>query len=77
MDAWPERSRSFILTVSADNTVAGQFDADISCQSTTQEYDMRIHEETGNARVNGGNENGKVLRGKIFRSVLCRRMDIG
>ena len=64
MNAWPERSRSFILTVSADNTVAGQFEADISCQSTNQEYDMRIHEETGNARVNGGNENGKVLRGK-------------
>lgn len=64
MDAWPERSRSFILTVSADNTVAGQFAADISCQSTNQEYDMRIHEETGNARVNGGNENGQVLRGK-------------
>ena len=64
MNAWPERSRSFILTVSADNTVAGQFDADISCQSTNQEYNMRIHEETGNARVNGGNENGKVLRGK-------------
>lgn len=64
MDAWPERSRSFILTVSADNTVAGQFEADISCQSTNQEYNMRIHEETGNARVNGGNENGKVSRGK-------------
>ena len=64
MNAWPERSRSFILTVSADNTVAGQFDADISCQSTNQEYDMRIHEETGNARVNGGNENGQVSRGK-------------
>lgn len=64
MNAWPERSRSFILTVSADNTVAGQFAADISCQSTNQEYDMRIHEETGNARVNGGNENGQVLRGK-------------
>lgn len=64
MNAWPERSRSFILTVSADDTVAGQFDADISCQSTIQEYNMRIHEETGNARVNGGNENGKVLRGK-------------
>lgn len=66
MNAWPERSRSFILTVSADETVAGQFAADISisCQSTIQEYNMRIHEETGNARVNGGNENGKVLRGK-------------
>ena len=65
MDAWPERSRSFILTVSAGNTVVGQFEADISisCQSTIQEYNMRIHEETGNARVNG-NESGKVLRGK-------------
>ena len=49
MDAWPERSRSFILTVSADKTVVGQLDADISCQSTIQEYDMRLHEETGNA----------------------------
>lgn len=63
MNAWPERSRSFILTVSADETVVGQFDADISCQSTNQEYDMRIHEETGNARVNG-NESGQVSRGK-------------
>ena len=63
MDAWPERSRSFILTVSADETVAGQFDADISCQSAIQEYDMRIHEETGNARVSG-NGSGKVSRGK-------------
>ena len=63
MDAWPERSRSFILTVSADNTVVGQFDADISCQSTVQEYNTRIHEETGNARVNG-NESGQVSRGK-------------
>ena len=63
MNAWPERSRSFILTVSADNTVVGQFDADISCQSTVQEYGMRIHEETGNARVNG-NESGQVSRGK-------------
>ena len=63
MNAWPERSRSFILTVSADNTVVGQFDADISCQSTNQEYNMRIHEETENARVNG-NESGQVSRGK-------------
>ena len=63
MDEWPERSRSFILTVSADNTVVGQFDADISCQSTVQEYNTRIHEETGNARVNG-NESGQVSRGK-------------
>lgn len=63
MNAWPERSRSFILTVSADETVVGQFAADISCQSTNQEYDMRIHEETGNARVNG-NESGQVSRGK-------------
>ena len=63
MNAWPERSRSFILTVSADNTVVGQFDADISCQSTNQEYDMRIHEETGNARVTG-NESDKVSCGK-------------
>lgn len=63
MNAWPERSRSFILTVSADDTVVGQFDADISCQSTVQEYNMRIHEETGNARVNG-NESGQVSRGK-------------
>ena len=63
MNAWPERSRSFILTVSADNTVAGQFEADISCQSTNQAYDMLIHEKTGNARVTG-NESGQVLRGK-------------
>ena len=63
MNAWPERSRSFILTVSADNTVVGQLDADISCQSAMQEYNMRIHEETGNARVNG-NESGQVSRGK-------------
>ena len=63
MGAWPERSRSFILTVSADKTVVGQFEADISCQSTVQEYNTRIHEETGNARVNG-NESGQVSRGK-------------
>lgn len=63
MNAWPERSRSFILTVSADETVVGQFAADISCKSTVQEYNMRIHEETGNARVNG-NESGQVSRGK-------------
>ena len=63
MNAWPERSRSFILTVSADKMVAGQFEADISCQSTNQEYDMRIREETGNARVTG-NESGQVSRGK-------------
>lgn len=63
MNAWPERSRSFILTVSADETVAGQFDADISCQSTNQAYDMLIHEKTGNARVTG-NESGQVSRGK-------------
>lgn len=63
MNAWPERSRSFILTVSADNTVVGQFEADISCQSTNQAYDMLIHEKTGNARVTG-NESGQVLRGK-------------
>lgn len=63
MDAWPERSRSFILTVSADKAISEQFDAQISCQSTLQEYDMRIHEETGNARVNG-NESSKVSRGK-------------
>ena len=63
MNAWPERSRSFILTVSADETVVGQFAADISCKSTNQEYNMRIHEETGNARVNG-NESGQVSRGK-------------
>lgn len=63
MNAWPERSRSFILTVSADEMVVGQFAADISCKSTVQEYNMRIHEETGNARVNG-NESGQVSRGK-------------
>ena len=63
MNAWPERSRSFILTVSADETVVGQFDADISCQSTNQAYDMLIHEKTGNARVTG-NESGQVSRGK-------------
>lgn len=63
MNAWPERSRSFILTVSADETVAGQFEADISCQSTNQAYDMLIHEKTGNARVTG-NESGQVSRGK-------------
>lgn len=63
MNAWPERSRSFILTVSADKTVVGQFDADISCQSTNQAYDMLIHEKTGNARVTG-NESGQVSRGK-------------
>lgn len=62
MNAWPERSRSFVLTVSA-GAISGLMDAGISCQSTFEDYNMRIHEETGNARVNG-NEGSKVARGK-------------
>lgn len=62
MDAWPERSRSFTLTVST-NALMGQFDASINCQSTSEAYNVRIHEESGNAKVNG-NESSKVNRGK-------------
>lgn len=62
MDAWPERSRSFTLTVSP-GAVSSLFEADISCQSASEQYNMRIHEESGNAKVNG-NESEKVSRGK-------------
>lgn len=61
MDAWPEQKLDFTLTVSAE--VQGLVEANISCQSHTVGYNMRIHEESGNAKVNG-NEDGKVNRGK-------------
>lgn len=62
MDAWPERSRSFTLTVSTSE-LTGLFDASINCQSHSEDYNVRIHEESGNAKVNG-NESSKVNRGK-------------
>lgn len=62
IDAWPEQSRSFTLTVSAGELI-GLFDASINCQSHSEDYNVRIHEESGNAKVNG-NESGKVNRGK-------------
>ena len=62
MNAWPERSRNFTLTVST-NALSGLFDASINCQSTSEGYNVRIHEESGNAKVNG-NEDGEVNRGK-------------
>lgn len=62
MDAWPERSRSFTLTVSTSE-LTGLFDASINCQSHSEDYNVRIHEESGNAKVNG-NETSKVNRGK-------------
>lgn len=62
MDAWPERSRSFTLTVSTKD-LTGLFDASINCQSHSEDYNVRIHEESGNAKVNG-NESSKVNRGK-------------
>lgn len=62
IDAWPEQSRSFTLTVSAGELI-GLFDASINCQSHSEDYNVRIHEESGNAKVNG-NESSKVNRGK-------------
>lgn len=62
IDAWPERSRSFTLTVSP-GAISGLVEADINCQSSTEQYNMRIHEESGNAKVNG-NETDPVSRGK-------------
>lgn len=69
MDAWPARSRSFTLTVSA-GTVVGKLNAEISCQISNATYNMRIHEESGNAKVNG-NDDGKAERGeKVSLSVV-------
>lgn len=69
MDAWPARSRSFTLTVSA-GTVVGKINAEISCQISNATYNMRIHEESGNAKVNG-NDDGKAERGeKVSLSVV-------
>lgn len=62
MDAWPEQALSFTLTVSAKE-IQGSWEATISCQSSSESYDVRIHEESGNAKVNG-NESSKVNRGK-------------
>lgn len=61
VDAWPERSRSFSLTVSA-GAITGQFEASINCQSSQPKYSARIHEESGNAKVNGSEDS--VPRGK-------------
>lgn len=61
IDAWPERSRSFSLTVSA-GAITGQFEASINCQSSQPKYSARIHEESGNAKVNGSEDS--VPRGK-------------
>lgn len=61
MDAWPQQSLSFTLTVSAE--VQGLVEANVSCQSSSIDYNVRIHEESGNAKVNG-NESSKVKRGK-------------
>lgn len=63
MNAWPERSRSFSLKVSV-GAMTGILDAGISCQSSSEEYNLRIHEEAGNATVNGGDGTNAVLRGK-------------
>lgn len=69
MDAWPARSRNFTLTVSA-GTVVGKINAEISCQISNATYNMRIHEESGNAKVNG-NDDGKAERGeKVSLSVV-------
>lgn len=69
MDAWPERSRSFTLTVSA-GAVGEKLNAEISCENSPATYNMRIHEESGNAKVNG-NDDGKAERGeKVSLSVV-------
>ncbi len=63
MDAWPQQSMSFTLTISTENLISGKLDATIRCQSASKEYRARIHEESGNAKVSGSVD-GTISRGK-------------